>query len=325
MRLTVAFSALACASTAQAFAPSVGAFNRPALASSTKSMASMPLVSARRVQNSRVQNNVATNTKMDFLTPPQVYEAVATAGETKAKMSIFKTFYLGVLAGCYIAFGSCLAMTVGGACQGIVAGGNLGVQKLLLGLFGLPTGLAMVVIAGGELFTGNTAFLSAAVIEGKATPGQLAKNWFFSYLGNLVGSVFLAYLVFASGAMAAPSVATVKAITVAKTSIPFSQAVMRGILCNWLVVMGIWQATAGKEIVSKIFGIILPISAFVTMGFEHSVANMFFLPSGMLNGAEVTWTMIFMNNLLPVTIGNTIAGAILVAGSYALMYGKPSK
>jgi formate transporter len=243
----------------------------------------------------------------------------------KAKFPLFKTFYLGVLAGCYIAFGSCLAMTVGGACQGMVAAGNLGVQKMLLGVFGLPTGLMMVVTAGGELFTGNTAFMTAGVIEGKATMGDLVKNWIVSYAGNFIGSVLLAYLVFASGVMAGPSVATVKAVAVAKTSIPFTQAVIRGVLCNWLVVMGIWQATASKEIVSRVFAIWLPIMAFVTMGFEHSVANMFFLPCGLFNGAEVTWSMIIMNNLLPVTIGNTIAGAILMAGSYALMYGKPSK
>ena len=97
--------------------------------------------------------------------------------------------------------------------------------------------------AGGELFTGNTAFMTAGVIEGKATMGDLVKNWIVSYAGNFLGSVFLAYLVFASGAMAAPSVATVKAVAVAKTSIPFAQAVMRGILCNWLVVMGIWQVS----------------------------------------------------------------------------------
>jgi len=283
----------------------------------------MPLA-PRRAQPAVARRNAAS-TRMDLLAPAQIYDAVAEAGGNKAKMSIFKTFYLGILAGCYIAFGSCLAMTVGGACQGLVAAGNLGVQKMLLGVFGLPTGLMMVVTAGGELFTGNTAFLTAACIEGKANIGDLMRNWVVSYAGNFVGSVFLAYLVFASGVLAAPSVATVKAITVAKTSIPFAQAVMRGILCNWLVVMGIWQATASKEIVSRVFAIWLPIMAFVTMGFEHSVANMFFLPSGLFNGAEVTWKMIWLNNLLPVTIGNTIAGAIFMAGSYALMYGKPSK
>jgi len=312
---------LGCLASAQAFTP--GAFHRPALAASTRSFSAMPLA-PRRAQPAVARRNAAS-TRMDLLAPAQIYDAVAEAGGNKAKMSIFKTFYLGILAGCYIAFGSCLAMTVGGACQGLVAAGNLGVQKMLLGVFGLPTGLMMVVTAGGELFTGNTAFLTAACIEGKANIGDLMRNWVVSYAGNFVGSVFLAYLVFASGVLAAPSVATVKAITVAKTSIPFAQAVMRGILCNWLVVMGIWQATASKEIVSRVFAIWLPIMAFVTMGFEHSVANMFFLPSGLFNGAEVTWKMIWLNNLLPVTIGNTIAGAIFMAGSYALMYGKPSK
>jgi len=302
----------------------MGAFQRPALVSSTKALASMPLVSARKVQTARVRN-AATATQMEFLAPAQIYEAVSNAGEVKSKMPLFKTFYLGILAGVYIAFGSCLAMTVGGACQGVIAGGNLGLQKLALGAIGLPTGLMMVVTAGGELYTGNTAFLSSAVIEGKANFGQLLKNWIVSWSGNLVGSVFLAYLVFASGAMAAPSVATVKAVATMKCGLPFGQAVMRGVLCNWLVVMGIWQATAAKDIVGKVFGIWLPISAFVTMGFEHSVANMFFLPMGLFQGAEITWQAIFMNNLLPVTIGNTIAGAILMAGSYALMYGKLSK
>jgi hypothetical protein len=100
-----------------------------------------------------------------------------------------------------------------------------------------------VVTAGGELFTGNTAFMTAGVIEGKATMGDLVKNWIVSYAGNFIGSVLLAYLVFASGVMAGPSVATVKAVAVAKTSIPFTQAVIRGVLCNWLVVMGIWQVS----------------------------------------------------------------------------------
>eukprot|EP00290_Baffinella_frigidus_P008314 CAMPEP_0180130066 /NCGR_PEP_ID=MMETSP0986-20121125/7658_1 /TAXON_ID=697907 /ORGANISM="non described non described, Strain CCMP2293" /LENGTH=329 /DNA_ID=CAMNT_0022069791 /DNA_START=60 /DNA_END=1049 /DNA_ORIENTATION=+ len=304
--------------------PLAEAFTSPAMArlplrtaAMSKASFGRPVLAARKM--------AASSISMEFAAPPAVYEAIVAAGETKAKMPAWKIFYMGLLAGAYISFGSCLAISIGGACQGIVAAGNLGVQKMIFGAFGLPVGLLMVVVCGGELFTGNTAFLTAAAAEGKATPGEIAKSWIWSYMGNLVGSIAFAFLVFASGVLPAPTLATVKGMAVAKTSVAFLPLVLRGILCNWLVCIGIWQATAAKDIGSKAIAIWFPISAFVAMGFEHSVANMFFLPTALFNGADISWKMIFMNNLLPVTIGNTIAGAFLVAMSYAIVFGTPGK
>lgn len=137
--------------------------------------------------------------------------------------------------------------------------------------------------------TSISLIVYACATQGKANLKQLIKNWVWSYLGNVVGSIAFAYLVFMSGVLAAPSLATVKGMAVAKTGLAFMPAFYRGILCNWLVCIGIWQATAAKDIASKAIGIWFPISAFVAMGFEHSVANMFFLPTALFNGADVTW------------------------------------
>lgn len=260
-----------------------------------------------------------------FLAPPAVYNAIVAAGETKAKLPWWKTLYLGILAGAYIGFGCALALSVGGAVPGIVSAGALGVQRILFGAFGLPFGLMMVVFAGGELFTGNTAYMTVAMAEGKATFGQLAKNWFWSYLGNLLGSLALVGLVVASGVFASPAVpshATALAVAAAKTGLSFKAAFARGVLCNWLVCLGLWQAAAAQSIGGKAAAIWFPISAFVAMGFDHSVANMFLLPMGLALGAPgVTWEAVFLKNLLPVTLGNAFAGAVLVAASYSLAYG----
>lgn len=320
-----ALALAAVVASAQAFAP---AFT-PGLAAKSSFVSASSLATPKmRLQSAGrpKARQGASSLAMEFLAPPEIYQAVANAGEAKSKLPVWKTFYMGILAGIYIAFGSCLAMTVGGACQGLVAAGNLGLQKIILGAFGLPFGLLMVVCAGGELLTGNAAFMTAALAEKKINMGDLLKNWVVSYAGNIVGSIFLAWLVFASGALAAPSVATVKAISVAKTSGAFLPLMYKGILCNWLVCMGLWQATGAKDIASKAIAIWFPISAFVTMGFEHSVANMFFIPTGIFQGAEgVTWAAFFINNLIPVTLGNIIAGSLFVAGSYALVFGRLGK
>lgn len=200
---------------------------------------------------------------------------------------------------------------------------------MIFGAFGLPFGLMMVVIAGGELFTGNTAYLTVALAEGRATPAQVAKNWFWSYVGNFAGSLLLVWLVAASGVFssaALPSHATALAVAAAKTGLTFQAAFARGLLCNWLVCLALWQAAAAQSVGGKAVAIWFPISAFVAMGFDHSVANMFLLPMGLALGAPgLSWGAILWRNLLPVTLGNAVAGALLVAGSYALVYGAPGR
>lgn len=209
-------------------------------------------------------------------------------------------------------------MTVGGNIPGLAAS-NPGLQKMILGAFGLPFGLLMVLVAGAELFTGNTALVTAAVFEGKANMGQLMKSWIVSYGANLLGSLFVVYMVAATGLLA--TAGAPKAMAVAKTSLTFTQAFTRGVLCNWLVCLAIWLASAANDLPGKAVGVWFPISAFVAMGFEHSVANMFIIPMGIVLGAEVTWAQFFMNNLLPVTLGNIVAGVVLVATSYAMCFG----
>jgi formate/nitrite transporter len=231
-----------------------------------------------------------------------------------------KIFGLGMLSGAHIGFGAYLMLSVGGASPGIAAA-NPGLHKILLGAFGLPMGLFMTIMTGAELFTGNTALVTMARLEGEATTEGLAKSWVMSYLGNLVGSVAFAYLVFLGGTMGPAGGASV-AVAGVKTSLPFVQAFVRGILCNWLVCMAVYVQSFAKDMVSKMTAIWFLISTFIALGLEHSVANMFIIPLGIFSGAAVSWKSFFMSNLLPVTLGNIVGGAVCVAAVFSWAYGK---
>lgn len=234
-----------------------------------------------------------------------------------------KVLVMGAMAGVYLGLGGLLSSVVGGNCPGLVAS-NPGLQKLLVGAFGLPTGLMLVLICGAELFTGNTAFVTAAAIEGKATASQVARSWAASYLGNLAGSVLFVAAVAASGLLVGTAACAPQAVAVAKTSLPFFTAFVRGILCNIFVCLAIWQATAATTLTGKFVGCWLPVSAFAAIGFEHSVANMFLVPLGIALGAPVTVGAFLTANLLPVTLGNMLGG-ILVALAYGFSYGALGK
>ncbi|CAM9315547.1 unnamed protein product [Pylaiella littoralis] len=179
----------------------------------------------------------------------------------------------------------------------------------------------MVVVAGGELFTGNTALVTAALIEGKATVKGLLKNWSCSWVGNLVGSVLLAKVVVLAGINASP--ATAAAIAVSKVNTPFFQTFLKGIVCNWMVCMAVWLAAGSSSLTEKYLALLLPVSAFVAFGAEHSVANMFLLPLGLFSGActDVSWLDVFLKNILPVTLGNILGGAVFQTLPYAAVYG----
>ena len=177
----------------------------------------------------------------------------------------------------------------------------------------------MTLVTGGELFTGNTALVTASAVEGKTSTGDLIKNWVASYAGNFVGSLFLAYLAFKSGTLGnAPASA---AIATAKCSLPFSTAFVRGILCNWLVCMAVYMASGCASLAGKMVAVWFPISAFVALGLEHSVANMFIIPLGMFRGANVSIMDFLTKNLLPVTLGNIVGGALCVMGLYGTTFG----
>jgi formate/nitrite transporter len=181
-----------------------------------------------------------------------------------------------------------------------------------------------VIVAGGELFTGNN-FLVMAWADRKITTGELLRNWVVVYFSNAIGAMGLALIVFWSGHGELNSGAVAQkyvALAAAKTQIPFWEAFFRGVLCNLLVCLAVWISTAGHSVSDKILAIVFPISAFVAAGFEHSVANMYIIPLGILFGAEVgapTW-MGFAKNLIPVTLGNIVGGSLMVAAFYHVIY-----
>jgi len=254
--------------------------------------------------------------------PPAGFEGAVAAGEKKANMPADKVFGLGIISGCHIAFGAYLMLSVGGACPGLAAT-NPGLQKIVLGAFGLPFGLMMTLLSGAELFTGNTALVTMALLEGRANTGQLIKSWTSSYAGNFVGSLLMAFLVVAGNTLSGGGASI--AVSAAKTSLTFTQAFVRGILCNWLVCMAVYLASFAKDAAGKMVPIFFCISAFVALGLEHSVANMFIIPVGILSGAAVSWPTFLLKNLLPVTLGNIVGGAVCVGTAFCMAYGKMGK
>lgn len=254
-----------------------------------------------------------------YLTPAETVKAIVENGKRVLTQSRLRTFVLSLLAGFYIGFGAELATVVThDAAQ--VAG--KGVAALLAGSV-FSIGLMLVVICGAELFTGNSMLASSA-LHGEITWAHLLENWGIVILGNLAGSLFFAAMMFASQLWAAPGVADhAIRIAAAKCQLPFSVALMRGILCNWLVCLAVFMATAARDVTGKLLACYLPIMAFVASGFEHSIANMYFIPTGLLlaraQGREVqglTWTACFRDNLLPVTLGNILGGVLFVAFAY---------
>nr|AIU34483.1 nitrite transporter [Isochrysis zhanjiangensis] len=259
---------------------------------------------------------------MQLVLPAEGFEGAVSAGAKKAANSASKIFALGIMSGAHIGFGAFLMLSVGG-CSPALAAANPGLQKIVLGAFGLPFGLMMTLVTGAELFTGNTALVTAALIEGKVKASELVKSWAASYAGNFVGSLALASLVFAGGTLA--TAASPVATATLKTSLSFKQAFVRGILCNWLVCMGVYMASMAKDLPGKMVAIWFPISAFVALSLEHSVANMFIIPLGIMSGAAVTWKAFLLKNLIPVTLGNIVGGAGAVAAAYSYAYGKLGK
>lgn len=258
----------------------------------------------------------------DALAPPAVFEAACGASEKKGAQKPATTLTLGFSAGALIGFGALLMTCVGGASPGL-ASANPGLSAFLKGAIGLPAGLTMVILTGGELFTGNVMVMLSGLLTGVVDAGKLARSWALSYVGNFAGSVFMAWMAYTAMTAAAPA-ATAAAVGIAttKASLPFGVAVAKGVLCNWLVCLAVWGTMATTSVAGKILAIFWPITTFVALGFEHSVANMFLIPHGMLLGADVTFAQMMTSNIIPVTIGNVIGAAVFVAGVHWLAYGK---
>ena len=281
--------------------------------------------------------------RIDALLPPEMATRAEHLGVRKAETPFLKMFMLAILAGAFIALGAIFATTVsaGGilvtGLDGTVAfntGLPYGMTRLLTG-FAFSLGLILVVVGGAELFTGNNLIVMAWA-NGKVTGRALLRNWVIVYLGNFVGSIGTVVLMFFTkqhtfGANSV-GIAALK-IGAAKVDLTFLQAVALGILANGLVCLAVWLTYSARSTMDKILAIIFPITAFVAAGFEHSIANMYFIPYALFikdfdpdfvrnigdkvaNLDLLTWQAFLVNNLIPVTIGNIIGGAVLVAAIY---------
>lgn len=254
---------------------------------------------------------------MSFKTPVEIAKAAVISGKAKTEMDWGRLLILGFLAGVYIAFGSQLAVTAAaGTWQQFP-----GLQKLIFGAV-FPVGLMLVVIAGSELFTGNCMLPTIACLSKQGRWLGLLRNWIGSYVGNFAGGLFVAcFLATATGLLLKePWSSYITSIAQMKCSLSFWEAFWRGVGCNWLVCLAVWLAIGSEDIVGKVFAIQFPIMAFVALGFEHSVANMFFIPAGIFATNAVSWGAFLINNLLPVTLGNIVGGGLFVATIYWWVY-----
>jgi len=287
---------------------------------------------------------------LDLILPPTMAEKAEDLGVKKANMNVVNMFVLAILAGAFIAIGAIFATTVSAGSMSInTATADLayktawpyGVTRLLAGLV-FTVGLILVIVGGAELFTGNNLIVMAFMSK-KVSLKKLLNNWIIVWVGNLVGSMGTAAIVFlgkqytfGGNAIGLSALATANA----KCGLTFVQAVALGVMCNAMVCLAVWMCYSARTTTDRILAIIPPIACFVAAGFEHSIANMYFIPMGLfikyfdpatygtivtnLNAgkdfANLTWENFFVGNLLPVTIGNIIGGAVLVGGIYWFIY-----
>ncbi len=267
--------------------------------------------------------------------PKEIAQNYIAVGAAKTKTPIAKLFVLGILAGMFIALAGVACTVSSATLSGSVA--------KLIGAMVFPGGLAMVLIAGSELFTGNNLIIMS-VLDKQATIGGMLKNWVVVYIGNFAGSILIAALIFFGGTINLFSgdvgVAAINTAA-AKVSMTFGTAFVRGILCNFLVCIAVWMALAAKDVTGKIVGLFFPIMFFVLCGYEHSVANMYFISAGLFASTNaqmaaavdpsvlqnLSWGSFFSANLLPVTLGNIIGGSGLAGVVYWFLYlgGKKDK
>jgi formate transporter FocA len=274
--------------------------------------------------------------RIDALLPAEMAVKAEAIGVRKATMDSMRMFVLAVLAGAFIALGGAFSTTVVAGASGTVP---YGVTRLLAGLV-FSLGLIFVIVGGAELFTGNNLIVMAWASR-KIGTVLLLRSWGIVYLGNFLGALATAVLVylsgqytFGNGAVGSAALATAHA----KAGLDFVQAVVLGILCNGLVCLAVWLSYSGRSTADRILAIVPPITAFVAAGFEHSVANMYFIPVGLLikaggpesfwssirqtagHYADLTWTRFLVGNLLPVTLGNIVGGTVLVGAVYWFVY-----
>jgi len=252
---------------------------------------------------------------MAFHSSQQIAEIAVQAGVKKATMKPSNTLLLGFLGGAFISLGFLLCIRIMSDLPE-----DWGTFGTLLGAAVFPVGLMLIIIAGGELLTGNMMALPLAVLAKRATLKQLGKNWLLVLISNFIGAVFVAYIFGHVGGLTETGPFLTKTVAVAEAKIgeSFLHSLISAVGCNWLVCLGIWLAFGAEDIGGKIMAIWFPIMAFVAIGFQHVVANMFVIPAAIFAG-HFTWVD-FLQNFVPVFIGNAIGGGVFVALIYWLVH-----
>lgn len=270
---------------------------------------------------------------MNHLKPVEILEASVAGSVAKANSTVRRLFLMGILAGAYVAFaGAAANMSVFNL---LMDPNTFGLGKILSGTI-FTGGLIMVTLGGAELFTGN-CLMPLALMEKKITVSKILRNWVIVYIANFVGSLIIVWMVYNTGMFTSGAdmlgAFTIK-VAAGKVNMTFLQCIVSGVLCNWLVCLAVWCATGASSTSGKVLASFFPIWIFVTCGFDHSVANMYFIPAGIfakanetfvtLSGvaseamANLTWQGMAVNNLVPVTLGNIIGGVVFVALAYWL-------
>ncbi len=257
---------------------------------------------------------------MSVKQPHEITIATLDVADKKLSTPMCRLVILSILAGAYISLGGALSVVTGFGFSSASAD-NPALQRLLSGAT-FPIGLILVVVLGSELFTGNNATLMPALVARRVGFRSVLRNWLVVWLGNFAGAMtFILLFVVGSGIFdVEPFRAALVGIAETKMSLSWLTVLFRGIGANWCVCLAIWLALSSSSLIGKMAGCWFPVMAFVVLGFEHSIANMFFIPAGMILGADVSVGALLFGNLLPATLGNIVGGAIFVGCVHAHLH-----
>jgi len=248
--------------------------------------------------------------------PQETYQEMVDKAEYLRDQHWVKTFHAAFMGGAYVGMAGLLSLMVGGNITN-----NFITQKTIFAAL-FPINLLLVLQTGGQLFTGNSATMAVGVYEKKVTVKELLRNWAIAYVGNIFGCLLIDAVARYTGMFSAGAADMAVHTVMKKCGATFGQTMVKGIMCNWLVCMAVWLCMMAKDLSGKMVGVWFPISMFIAIGFEHSVANMFILPAGIFSGAPLSWADVLVKNLIPVTIGNAIAGAFVVGAGMSFSFGR---
>lgn len=258
---------------------------------------------------------------MSYYNPCEIADIFGSASKSKSQTPFLKFAIMAIMGGMFIALGGLLTVVVAGG-MGEIALKNIGLVKFTAGAL-FPVGLIMVSVAGADLFTSDCAGMTLSTMQKKTLFRDLIRVWVLSYIFNFVGSQLIAYfMAYKTGILNAEATAYLTNLANSKLKYPMTTVFLKGIGANALVCLGTWMGYAGKDIIGKSFGIWVPVMLFVTLGYEHSIANMFFIPTAIYTGADISWGQFIVDNLIPATIGNIVGGAVVIGLALGYIYNK---